>query len=217
MADNNTPQQDVLTDIESQTPAALHPILEAAFKYRKQLAIGVSAIVAVAAVYAGVTAYTAKAKTNAQADLGAVLVETQGADKIAKLEGLLGTVPGSVKPAVTLAIAQAGMTSGDYAKAATYWDMLANETDGDTKFAARLGKAKALLLGGKAQDALADMKVLADEATEAYVVPVNRQLALAAEAAGDKAAALNAYKVLAENNVKDKPFVDYKISQLETK
>ncbi len=217
MSESKTTQQDVLTDLESQTPEALHPILEAAFKYRKQLVIVVSIIVGVAAIYAGMSAYSAKAKSNAQADLGAILVQASGADKVAQLEGLLANVPGSVKPAVVLAVAEASMTAGDYAKAVTYWDMLANEASGETQFAAKLGKAKCLLFAGKAQEALDELKPMAADAAEAYVIPVNRQLALAAEAAGDKATALEAYKMLAEKNVTDKPFVDYKISQLEAK
>ena len=216
MAETKTPQADVLADVESHTPASLHPVLEAAFTYRKQLIIGVSAIVAVAAVYAGMNAYTARAKASAQADLGAILVETGGADQIAKLEALLGDVPGSVKPAVALAVAEACMAQGEYAKAAEYWDRVASEAAGDTQFTARLGKAKALLLAGKADDALAALKALAEEATDAYAVPVNRQIAVAAEAAGNKAEALAAYKKLSEKNVNDKPFVDYKISQLES-
>lgn len=215
MAETNTPQQDVLTDIESRTPQTMHPILEAAFKYRNQIIIAVCAIIGVAALYAGVTAYTTKAKADAQAELGAILVETTGADQIAKLEALAANVPGSVKPAVVTAIAQATMTAGEYAKAATYWGMLAAEAEGDTRFAAKLGKAKSLLLAGKAQEALAELKPMAADAPEGYIIPVNRQLALAAEAAGDKSEALAAYKKLAENNVNDKPFVDYKITQLE--
>lgn len=215
MAENNTPQQDVLNEIESHAPESLHPILEAAFTYRKQIIISVSVIVVAAALYAGMSVYTTKAKSSAQADLGTILVEAKGADRIARLEGLLDNVPASVKPAVNLALAEASMVQGDYAKAINYWDNVAAEASDDTRMAAELGKAKALLLSGKATDALAALKSLAAEATEAYDVPLNRQIAVAAEAAGDKAEALAAYKKLSEKNVNDKPFVDYKISQLE--
>lgn len=213
MAESNIPQQDVLNQVESHTPESLHPILEAAFKYRKQLIITVSVIVAAAAVYGGMTAYTAKARTGAQAELGTILVESRGADRLAKLEGLVGNVPGSVEPAVELAIAETAMTTGDFDKAVEYWTKVADAASGDTRLAAELGKAKALLLSGKAADALAALKAL--DASEAYAVPVNRQIAVAAEAAGDKAAALAAYKTLSEKNVNDKPFVDYKIARLE--
>ena len=217
MADTKTTQQDVLTDLESHTPMAMHPILEAAFKYQKQIIIAVCAIIAVAAIYAGYSAYAAKAATSAQAELGAILLEEAGPEKITKLEALLSNVPSSVKPAVTLEIAQASMTQGEYAKAVTYWNALAGETSEDMQFTARMGKAKSLLLDGKADDALTEMKELVGTASEAYTIPAYRQLALTADAAGDKVEALAAYKKLIEKNVTDKPFIEHRISQLETK
>ncbi|MBG0790869.1 MAG: transcriptional regulator [Desulfovibrionaceae bacterium] len=215
MAETNPSQRDVLNQMESHTPESLHPVLEAAFKYRKQLIAVVGVIVAAAAIYAGVTMYTSKAVTSAQAELGAILVEARGADRLARLEALAGNVPGSVEPAVNLAIAETAMTTGDYAKSVEYWSKVADEASGDTRLVAEMGKAKALLLSGKAAEALSALKTLADGAAEAYEVPLNRQIAVAAEAAGDKAAALAAYKKLSEKNVNDKPFVDHKIAQLE--
>jgi outer membrane PBP1 activator LpoA protein len=215
MAESKTPQQDVLTDIESHTPETLHPILEAAFTYRKQLIITVSVIVAVAAVYAGATAYTKRAITSSQADLGAILAQAKGADKVAQLEQMVNDAHGAVKPAVILALAEASMDDGEFAKAAEYWGQVADKADGDTRFAAQLGQAKAMLFAGKAAEALAALKGLAAEASEGYEIPLTRQIAVAAEAAGEKGEALAAYKKLAEKNVSDKPFVDYKISQLE--
>ncbi|BCS90137.1 transcriptional regulator [Pseudodesulfovibrio sediminis] len=216
MAENQTPNQDVLTDIESHAPASLHPIIEAAFKYSKQLIIAVCIIIGFAAIYAVYTGYNNSVISSAQAELGAILVDNPGPERTAKLETLLTSVPGSMKPAVVLELAQANMTDGAYDKAVTYWEMLANESS-DMNFIARMGKGKSLLLDGKAADAMAEFKALADGASEAYTIPINRQLALAAEAAGDNAQALAAYKVLAEKNTNDKPFVDYKISQLESK
>jgi len=217
MADNNTTQQAVLDEMEAHAPQSMHPILEAAFKYSKQLIIAVAIIVGATAVYAGVTAYNAKAEVNAQATLGTILIQDQGQIKIDNLEDLLGIVPSSVKPAVQLEIAQACMTLGEYDKAADYWGQLIGNTDDDMQIVARLGKAKSLLLGGKAADAVTELKDLVGIAPEAFTVPAYRQLALAAEAAGDTTEALNAYKKLGETQVSDKPFIDYKISQLEAK
>jgi len=216
MADKQTPNQDMLNEIEGQAPASMHPLLEAAFKYQKQLIIAVCAIVGVTVIYAAYNGYATSAMTTAQAELGAVRMEQNGPEKISKLEGLLNTVPGSVKPAVVLELAQASLATKDYDKAVTYWETLAAEGD-DMAYVARMGKAKALLLSGKAADALAELKDVLAAAPEGYAIPINRQIALAAEAAGDNAQALAAYKLLAENNVNDKPFVDYKIAQLESK
>ncbi|EGB16500.1 hypothetical protein DND132_3297 [Pseudodesulfovibrio mercurii] len=215
MAATNPVQPDVLADIESRTPQSLHPILEAAFKYRKQLILAVCAILAVTVAYAGYKAWAARAEANAQAALGDIMVTTVGADRLAKLEALRQDVTASVKPAVILEAAQTAMSLGDYAKAQAYWEDLVGLTEGEMQFVARLGRAKAMALAGNGAEALKEMKELAGLASAAYTVPVYRQLALAAEAAGDKAEALAAYKKLDGENVGDKAYIEYKISQLE--
>lgn len=217
MAETKTAQPDVLANIESHTPQALHPILEAAYQYRKQLAIAVCAILVATAAYAGYTSYSAKAIASAQSEMGMILLGSQGEEQVAKLEALLPQVPSEIKPSVVLEIAKASMAAGDYAKAEANWQALIGQTSGEMRFVVRLGKVKAMTLGGKAADALTEMKALAAEATEAYAVPVNRQLAETAEAAGDTETAIAAYKKLEEKNVNDKPFIEFKISELEAK
>ncbi|OIQ51099.1 hypothetical protein BerOc1_03044 [Pseudodesulfovibrio hydrargyri] len=217
MAATNPDQPDVLTDIEARTPDSLHPILEAAFAYRKQLISAVCVILAVTVAYAGYKAYSARAESSAQAALGEIMVSSTGADRLAKLDAMLGDVTDSVRPAVTLEAAQTAMSLGDYAKAQGYWEALVGLTEGEMQFVARLGRAKAMALAGNGADALKEMKELVGLASAAYTIPVYRQLALAAEAAGDKAEALAAYKKLDGENVGDKPFIEYKISQLENK
>ncbi|MGE4423443.1 MAG: tetratricopeptide repeat protein [Pseudodesulfovibrio sp.] len=216
MAATNPVQPDVLADIESHTPESLHPILEAAFTYRKQLITAVCIILAVTVAYAGYKAYSAKAEASAQARLGEIMVTSTGADRLAKLDALLGDVTDSVRPAVTLEAAQTAMSLGDYAKAGGYWESLVGMTQGEMQFVARMGRAKAMALAGKGAEALKEMKELVGTASAAYTVPVYRQLALAAEAAGDKAEALAAYKKLDGEDIGDKPYVEYKISQLES-
>jgi predicted negative regulator of RcsB-dependent stress response len=215
MAATNPVQPDVLTDIESHTPESLHPILEAAFTYRKQLITAVCIILAITVAYAGYKAYNARAESNAQAQLGEIMVSSTGADRLAKLDAMLGDVTASVRPAVTLEAAQTAMSLGDYAKAQGYWEDLVGQTEGEMQFVARLGRAKAMALSGNGAEALKEMKDLVGTASAAYTVPVYRQLALAAEAAGDKAEALAAYKKLDGEDIGDKPFIEYKISQLE--
>jgi tetratricopeptide (TPR) repeat protein len=217
MAATNPDQPDVLNDIESRTPESLHPILEAAFTYRKQLITAVCVILAVTVAYAGYKAYSAKAEAGAQAALGEIMVSSTGADRLAKLDAMLGDVTDSVRPAVTLEAAQTAMSLGDYAKAQGYWEGLVGMTEGEMQFVARLGRAKAMTMAGHGAEALKEMKELAGLASAAYTIPVYRQLALAAEAAGDKEEALAAYKKLDGEDIGDKPYVEFKISQLESK
>lgn len=206
-----------LEEIESHVPEQLHPILEAAFRNMKQIVIGVVAIIVVAAAYAGITTYNARAVDAATAKLGKILIETSGDEKLAQLEGLLKDAPSSAKPAVLVELADSCMTAGQFDKAAGYWGELAGDADGNLQLVARMGKAKALTMGGKAAEAVTILKDMTGTAPEAYTVTVNRQLAVAAEQAGDTASALAAYRVLSEKGTTDKPYVDYKIAQLEAK
>lgn len=206
-----------LEEIESHVPEQLHPILEAAFRNMKQIVIGVGAVVLVAAAYAGITTYNARAVDSATAELGRILIETSGEEKLAQLEGLLKDAPSAAKSAILVELADSCMTAGQYDKAAGYWDELAGNADGNLQIVARMGKAKALTMGGKAAEAVTILKDMAGTASDAYTVTVNRQLAVAAEQAGDTASALAAYRVLSEKGTTDKPFIDYKIAQLEAK
>ena len=217
MAENNTAGQETLENIESHVPDSMHPVLEAAFKYRKQLVIGVGAIIAATILYTGINAYNQRAKAQTQSKMGTILIEKTGQEKIDALEGLLASAPSSVEPAVLLELAQAAMTAGDYAKASGYWNQLAGNTDDDLKIVARMGKAKCLLLSGNAAEAVTVLQDLQGMVEDEYTIPVTRQLAVTAEAAGDTALALQAYKDLAAQPVSDKPYIDFKVTQLEAK
>lgn len=217
MVENNTAGRETLDNVESHVPDSMHPVLEAAFKYRKQLVIGVGAIIAAAALYTGINLYNQQAMAKAQSKMGTILVEKTGQEKIDALEGLLASAPSSVEPAVLLELAQAAMAAGDFEKASGYWNRLAGNTDDDLKVVARLGKAKCLQMAGKPAEALTVLKDLQGVVEGEYSIPVTRQLAVAAEAAGDNALALEAYKELATQPVSDKPYIDFKVAQLETK
>lgn len=216
MAENKT-AQDQAANLEAAVPETMHPIIEAAVKYQKQLLIGVVAIVAVAGIYAGYSAYATRALNTAQAKLGAIMIQAAGDEKVAQLEGLLNSAPSSAKPAVLLELAQTCMTNDQYDKAANAWNDLSGVAGDDLRMIARMGKAKALLLGGKAKEAVTELDDLTGIASASFTVPVYRQLAVAAEAAGDTAKAVNAYKKLNEQPLPDKQFIEYKIAQLEAK
>lgn len=217
MAQNKTHEQSTLDEVESHVPETLHPVIEAVFKYQKQVITGVVAIVAVAAIYAGVTGYNQRALASAQAELGSILIQASGQEKIDRLEALLADAPSAARPAVLLELARTTMVNGEYDKGVNYWNQLVGETDEDLEVVARMGKAKCLTLAGKPAEAVTILDDLAGTVNAEYTVPVYRQLAVAAEAAGDTGKALDAYRKLGEQSVSDKPFVDFKIAQLSEK
>ncbi|CCH48211.1 YfgM family protein [Pseudodesulfovibrio piezophilus] len=217
MVENNTDGQEILDNIESHVPTQLHPILEAVFKHQKQVVIGVSAVILVAAVYTGMTIYNQHAMKTAQAKLGTILIEAAGDEKLSQLQDLLNAAPSGAHPAILLELAQSCMKNEQYEKSSQYWDQLAKASDDDLQIVARLGKAKTLTLAGKGAEAVPILQDIAEAASTEFTISVNRQLAIAAEQAGETDVALKAYQKLAEQPIADKPFIQFKIAELEAK
>lgn len=217
MVENNTEQQGSHEQVTPTHSGQMNPFIEALVKHQKNILFGAAGLIVAAAIYAGFNTYSQKAEGSATAKLGTILIETSGDEKIAQLEQLLGDSPSSVKPAVLIELAQTSMVNAKYDKAVEYWDKVAAETGSNLEFVAQLGKAKCLTMGGKAQEALAVLQSLSESAPESFVIPLNRQLAVAAEQAQDEAAALAAYEKLAQENLPDKQFIEYKVAQLKNK
>lgn len=215
MVENKTAGPAALDEIEARVPSSLHPVLEAAFKHRKEIMASVAAIILVAAAYAAYSGYSARALAEAQSQLGVIVIEASGQDKLDRLEGLLDSAPKSARAAVLAELAQSAMNLEEWDRAADAWGRLAAAANDELKVVARLGEAKCLLLAGKASESMTVLKALAASAPAGFAVPVQRQLATAAEQAGDTAQALQAYRRLSEEQVSDKPFIDHRIAQLE--
>jgi len=83
---------------------------------------------------------------------------------------------------------------------------------------AAIGHAKCLILSGKPQEALTLLEGMKAKAPEAYAIAVTRQIAVAAEAAGNTQAASAAYAELAgKAEGSGKPYFEFKANQLKPK
>ena len=201
--------QDV---INRDTP----PLLQKIVANLKPILIGAAVLVALAATVAGFRMLQARNLAGAQEALGSILVSTNGKDKIAALEKFLPEAPSALRGAVLFELAGASMAVEDYAKAVDSWQQLVSVSKGDAKLVASLGHARALVLAGKPADAVKELSALKPNAPEAFKAPLDRQLGLAAEAAGDRATALAAYgDLLQSGEAGDKPYIESKIAQLK--
>lgn len=201
--------QDV---INRDTP----PLLQKIVANLKPILIGAAVLVALAATVAGFRMLQARNLAGAQEALGSLLVSTSGKDKIAALEKFLPEAPGALRAAVLFELAGASMAVEDYAKAVDAWRQLVSVSKGDARLVASLGHARALVLAGKPAEAVAELSTLKAAAPEAFKAPLDRQLGLAAEAAGDKQTALAAYTdLLQSGEAGDKPYIESKIAQLK--
>ncbi len=182
----------------------------------KPIAIACGVVLLAAAVYAGVNSWRAKAAAKASDALGLILIQKNDAkERIEALDQFLKDAPSSLKPTVQLELAAAAMIDKQYDKALAAWDGLEKDGAADMKVIAAIGKAKCLLMTGKAQDALTLLEGLKAKSPEAYALPITRQIAVAAEQAGNAQVAQAAYAELAEKDSgAGKPFFQFKANQL---
>jgi len=233
MVEQNTQQTAHTNEFEQNLPEGVKPAIDTVLKYKTQVIIGLAAVLAVVALWTGIRWYNAHAMAKVQNQLGEILLSASGEERITKLEKLAESAPADAAPAVLFELATLCLDEKKYDKAVEYYGELAGDTDGDTRIVARLGKTKALMLAGKPGEAvtiLKDVTAFLDKETAslqendpakkkmvALIVPANRQLSVAAEQAGDTAAAIAALEKLQETGSTDKQFVEYKLNQLKNK
>lgn len=182
----------------------------------KSIAVACGVVLLFAAVYAGVNSWRAKSAAKAADALGVILIQkTEAKERIEALDQFLKDAPSALKSTAQLELASAAMLDKQYDKALTAWTELEKDGGADMKVIASIGKAKCLLMTGKAQDALTLLEGLKAKSPESYALPITRQLAVAAEQAGNAKVAQAAYAELAEkDNGAAKPFFQFKANQL---
>jgi len=184
--------------------------------------IGIACLVLLIGVAAweGVSHWRARTAAKAADVLGVILIEkTDAKARVQALEAFLKDAPSSLKPTVEMELAAAAMIDKQYDKAAAAWAELEGSSSPDLKVVAGIGHAKSLMLQDKAQDALTLLQALKTKAPEAYSAAITRQIAVAAEQAGNAQAAGAAYTELAAkgDDAAAKPYYEFKANQLKPK
>lgn len=215
MAEHEHDQHSVLDNIEQGIPSNMKPLLEAAEKYKKHITLAIAVILGLTVIWSGVRWYNGNQIRKTRAAMGEILLNAQGQERLDKVAELAKNAPGDMRAAVLFEAASLSLELNQYDKAEQYYKELAANADDDTAIVASLGQAKSALLAGDAKKALEIIKPLAESAPKHLITPINRQLALAAEQAGDTATAIKAYETLEGAGVMDKQFVDYKLAQLK--
>jgi Uncharacterized protein conserved in bacteria len=209
-----------LEQIKSYVPSTSQRLFDFLSANMKSIAVGCLVIVLAVAAYEGVNHFRAKAAAKAADALGVILIEkTEPKARVEALEGFLKDAPSSLKPTAQLELAAAAMIGQQYDKAEKAWTDLEASSSPDMQVIAGIGHAKCLVLEGKAKDALPLLTALKNKAAESYKSAITRQLAVAAEAAGDTAAASAAYTELAgkDDGNPAKPYFEFKANQLKPK
>ncbi|MFP4070572.1 MAG: tetratricopeptide repeat protein [Desulfovibrionales bacterium] len=213
MEEKNTPSS--LQDRIATETQDVHPVLKKILDNAKFIVLGVAILLLAVAGYSGYSVYQDSAKKEAAEELGRILTQTQGSDRIAALQDFLDN--GRLQQEARMELARAQMDQELYQDAAATWARLAEDGRGDLAVVARLGQSKNLLLSGTPQEALTILESLRTTAPDSYHRVIDAQIAEAAEQAGNRTQALSAYERL-KNAVQDEAteeYYDYKISQLK--
>jgi hypothetical protein len=208
-----------LEQIKKAVPGTSQRLFEFLVDNLKPIAVGCGALILAMGIYAGVNQWREGQVAKAADQLGVILIEkTEPKARVAALEAFLKDAPGSLRPSVLLELAASAMVDRQFDKAATAWIELEGSSSPDMKVVAGIGHARSLLLSDKAKDALALLTELKAKSPEAYATSITRQIAVAAEQAGETKVALDAYTDLAAKaEGSGKPFFEFKANQLKAK
>lgn len=217
MSENTTQKPVTPNELAGEVTKEATPIFDVLMRYKHIIFGAVAAVIAVAAIYTGVTLWNSHTLSSAKEQLGHILLSTSKQERIDALKTFTADAPDGVRNGALFELAGAQMLMAQYDDAAGTWDKLVSRLENPELLAlARLGKARTLLLGGKAKEALQAALALRSDTPESFAAPVNRLVAAAAEQAGDDKAALEAYQaLLSGGQTADAEYVKFKIARLK--
>ncbi len=207
-----------LQALEKEVPAELHPLLEFFANNFKQICIALAVLVLGAPVFFAIEHFQVKARTETANQLGEILVASQGQDKLDKLEAFLKGAPAELKASALISLTREAMELKAYDRAIQAFEQARDLGDPTLALAAGLGQAQALMLSGKADQALALLEKCVASSDEGYSLALQQSLASAAEAAGALDKALAAYQALLEQSKdQQRQWLESKIATLQSK
>ncbi|MEF2145273.1 MAG: tetratricopeptide repeat protein [Desulfovibrionaceae bacterium] len=217
MSENTDKTQGQSLGIDQEVSREASPLYAFIDKHKTILLGVIVGILAAATVYGGVKWWNQHSHNSARTELGGILTETSGDQRVEALRIFADKAPASVKDGALFELAGALMQLGRFDESIAVWDeLLSGLSTVQLKTVAGLGKARCLLLGDKPTEALAVIREIKGSAPAEFVTPVNRLLAVAAEQAGEKDVALTAYQeLLSGGQIADAEFIQYKIGRLQ--
>lgn len=208
----------LLDKMSSEVAPEISPLLRLLIENSRRIGLAVAVFVLAAAGYGVYTWHAGKQKLEAQNELGAILVVTDGAVRLERLQAFLPAAPAAVKEAVFLAIAGTAAEIGNYTAAADAWGQIALVPKSSLYVTAMVGKAENLSRAGKDAEALAALASMTIPTDSAATGLVNALVADLAEKTGDFAKAADACEKLvadaAINNPEEADFWRQKAAAL---
>jgi len=207
-----------MADITFDRPEQMSPLARFVSQYWRALAAGTVAALLAVAAYAWYNASAQQAKLNAENELGAIIAEKTGPERLTALEAYLKTAPSSIKNAIYLEIARTAQSQGAFDKAADAWNQIAVGGPEGMKELAVIGHATALAQGGNLPKAVQLLSDFMPKATKTFQPVVARQLAAVAEEAKSWKEAAAAYELMKNaSSGGNKAFYEAKAAEMQAK
>jgi len=150
--------------------------------------------------------------------IGKITVEKKGPDQLAALKALLAEAPSGARDGVLLEMARSAQDAGDMPAAALAWADLAKSSDGALHSLAELGQAAILIENGDTAAALKVLEKARSTASKPFLLAIDRQMAVSAEAAGDFKTALDSYeRMKSESSMQNMSYIEAKIEAMRAK
>ena len=200
---------------EAEVGAQSRDMFEKILDHWPKFAGAVAVFVVLVAGYAGYNAYHDHQLSKSEQALNQVLLETQGAERLAALMRLRGEIAPPLLPRHRLEAIKAAQDVEDWATALEYWKLFADVAPDNWADLARIGQASARLHLGESDQAAAELATLRDATSEAFLPIVLLQIAEAAEAGGNWELALQTYEELqARDEGRQSEFLAFKADQI---
>jgi hypothetical protein len=213
--EERTATRDILSTLEQEMDSDMHPLLKKILDNIKPIGIAIGVIVAVVAVYAGVTSYQQSRYEKAVSELGDIMILADQGARAKKLQAFAQSGPKELRSAVQLELARIFMDQKDFEKAAGAWRSAGQNAD--IRIIAGLGEAKAFILGGEPAKAVEILSAIKKDASQEFAPAISANLAFAAEKAGQTDLAISEYEALKSKNGGNEAFLDFKIGMLKSK
>lgn len=150
--------------------------------------------------------------------IAVITAEKKGADQLAALKTLLSEAPSGARDGVLLEMAKSAQNADDLAAAALAWGDLSKSSDPAVRSLADLGQAAILTKTGETAKALEVLEKARATAAKPFLLAIDRQMAVSAEAAGDFKTALTGYeRMKSEGAMQNMSYIDAKIESLRAK
>lgn len=205
---------------EPQLGDDMHPLLKKLVENIKPIAIGFGVLILVFGGYGIYDYVQTRRLESSSALLGEIILSTSGEERVKALQQFVEQAPGALKTSGLLELAGALQGLEQYEEAVAVWQRIEGRADPNMLPVAKLGRAQALTMAGKAGQALELLEAYKAAAPESYQVEINKFIAETAEDAGETDKALAAYREMEQSEnlgQSTREFLKFKIGKLEKK